>query len=464
MSFATLRQFLARAADDFALQVLETPQYFDAVEAALNKTGRWHQRECALKAPLVVWLILAGTLYRDKSWASILSMVLSQYRIQDPSLSLRVVTPEAACHARARLGFEPVAEVFRTLSKDAYGTVSFYEFRVWSTDGTLLTIPDTPENEAAFVRPTASRGHTAYPQVHMTSLTDTITREVKDVVLGRSDKINERADVVQLIEHLGLGDLLLMDMGISAAWLFKACRRRGVHVLARIPSTWKPKIVRENGPGDYVVQVAPKDCPGVRLKLRMIEYQVGDDQPVRLLTSLMDRRYRPRDIALLYHARWESELIYDEQKVHLAPLQHGKQKTLCRSKSPDGVRQEVYGMLTAYNLVRRTMAEAADTKGLDPRHLSFVETLRLIELATPAYQRATSDTERSAVWSRLLQDIVDTLNPRPRRPRHYPRCVKIKMSNYALKRSGGRYRDYETELKLVRASGPGSTTASDHSS
>jgi hypothetical protein len=438
---------------------LETDRYFDAVEQALNETDRWQQRECPLKAPLVVWLVLAGVLYRAQSLASILKMVLSQYRQQCPDLSLRAITPEAACKARARLGHEPVAAIFRRLAEDVQGTSYFHGLRLWSVDGTFLSMADTPENEAAFGRVKSSRGKTAYPQLHLTSLIDTVTREVKNVVIGRSDKVDERGDAVVLIKELAAGDLLLMDCGFSAAWFFKKCLGRKMHFVARISNCWKPRILKANGDGDYLVSVSgdiPKARRGtvasVRLKLRMIVYQVGDDEPVRLLTSLLDsEQYTASELALLYHERWESELAFDEQKVHLIPLQHGKQKTVFRSKSPDGVRQEVYGLLIAYNLVRRLMNEAAATKCLNPRHLSFVEALRLIDLATTSYQRTRSPRRQAAMRKRLLKDIAETLNVRPRRPRHYPRVVKIKMSNYGCKKGShcGCHRDYGGELRPV---------------
>lgn len=461
MAFDTVREFLSHAADEFALQVVETDRYLDAVKSALDDTNRWHQRNCPLKAPLVVWLILAGVLFREQSLASLLKMLLSQYRQHFPGLSLRAVTPEAACKARARLGYEPVAAIFRRLAEDVRGTVSFHGLRLWSVDGTFLSMPDTPENEARFGRVKAARGKTAYPQLHLTSLIDTVTHEVKNVVVGRSDKVDERGDAVVLIQELAAGDLLLMDCGFSAVWFFRRCLERKMHFLARISNCWKPKILKTNGDGDYIVSVSgviPKAYRGTaasasaRLKLRMIVYQVGDDEPVRLLTSLIEpEQYTASELALLYHERWESELAYDEQKVHLVPLQHGKQKTVFRSKTPDGVLQEVYGMLVAYNLVRGMMNEAAAANNLDPRHLSFVETLRLINLATTAYQRTRSPRKQAAICRQLINDIAETVNTRPRRPRHYPRVVKIKMSNYGCKNGThcGCHRDYAAELRPI---------------
>jgi len=462
VEFDTVHQFLAHAADEFALQILETDQYNDAVQSALDETYAWHERNCPLKAPLVLWLILAGVLYRQHSLASILTMVMSQYRQHCRELSLRAITPEAACKARARLGFEPVAAVYQRLAKDIAPEPSFFGFRVWSVDGSFMSAPDTEENERKFGRVLASRGRTAYPQVHVTSLLATTTRQTKDVVINRSDNVDERSDAVSLLKHLGHGDLLLMDIGFSAAWFFQICLERQVSFVARIHKTWKPQIIRTLGDGDYIVRItgsSPRRVRGVQarpsLLLRMIVYQVGDAPPVRLVTNLLDAGLVSAvDVALLYHERWESELTFDEQKIHLMPLQHGKQKSVFRSKTPEGVLQEVYGMLIVHNLVRSLMAEAAAIHDMDPDDISFVETIRLIDFATPAYQHAKSAKRACAVRRQLIDDIADTVNTQPRRPRHYPRVVKIKMSNYECKKAAdrGRYRDYKSELRLAEVS------------
>ncbi len=149
-----------------------------------------------------------------------------------------------------------------------------------------------------------------------------------------------------------------MDMGFSAVWFFEKCLKKSVNFIGRIQTSWKPEVLRVFGPGDYLVRVKVAKSkrlrgagPRSQLVLRMITYQVGSDPPVRLITDLLDPDLVPAThIALLYHERWESELTFDEQKVHLIPLQHGKQKTVFRCKTPCAVLQELYGMFIVHNL------------------------------------------------------------------------------------------------------------------
>jgi len=87
----------------------------------------------------------------------------------------------------------------------------------------------------------------------------------------------------------------------------------------------------------------------------------------RILTSLTDAmRYPSDDIVDLYTHRWEIELGYREMKQTLLNSEY----TL-RSKRPDMVEQELWGLLLAYNLIRVAMTEAATRKGIWPNQLSF---------------------------------------------------------------------------------------------
>jgi hypothetical protein len=183
----------------------------------------------------------------------------------------------------------------------------------------------------------------------------------------------------------------------------------------------------------------------------MIEYQIGKEPPVRLLTSLEASVFEARDLALLYHQRWEAELAYDELKTHLATVNHGTLHTTFRSKSPDGVRQETYGMLVAYNLVRGLMAEAAEAHNCDPLTISFVQSLRLIQLTLGQLPIAVSDGDPQSIRRLLLCDIASCIN-RPRRKRSYPRKVKIKMSNFGVKTPDdqGQNVDFVALLELLK--------------
>ena len=128
----------------------------------------------------------------------------------------------------------------------------------------------------------------------------------------------------------------------------------------------------------------------------------------------------------LYHERWEEESALDELKTHLAC-----RAVPIRSKLPDLVVQELYGLLLAHRVLRQTMADAAATTGVDPDRLSFVGTLRILECRLPEVLAAPA-----AVWYELLLQEVARQQLRPRRSRRYPRVVKKTVSPMPKKRVG----------------------------
>lgn len=150
-----------------------------------------------------------------------------------------------------------------------------------------------------------------------------------------------------------------------------------------------------------------------------------------VLTSLLDADHYPAaEFVELYHERWEIELGYDEIKTHML----ARQETI-RSKTPDGVRQEIWGIAIAYNLVRLEMERAAAEAKVAPNRISFVYTLALV---CREWQRASAP--RAAIGNiprdlaTLRLNLKRLVLPQRRPNRSFPRAVKIKMSNYARKR------------------------------
>jgi len=438
----------------------------DVIKAALNETGACNKRKCPLNAVLVVWLVVGMSLYRELSVPDVLKEVLARLRKRAASLPLRVVTKEAPVKARKRLGVEPMKVLFEKLACRVDPAPSFRDLRTWGADGVRMTMPDTAENEAAFGRPKASRGTSAFPQLLGVALVDTANRQVKDVAFSRHDA-GERPGCISLLHHLGPEDLLLLDRGFPSIEFFDACLAEGrkVHFLARLSDIWKPKVLRRLGKGDSLVQVSgevllPEDqwkggrrkYRKVVLTLRLIEYRIGGKKAGRLITDLLDPvAYPALELVTLYHERWECELVYDEVKTHLVSTAGGTLDTVFRSKSPEGVMQEAYGMLVAYNLVRELMAEAAALHNIDPDQISFIESLQVIRIAARE-MTGGSTSEARRICRRLLDDIADCKLARSRRKRSCPRVVRIKMTKFKLKRKHHREKSLDFAA-LVRLGG-----------
>ena len=165
--------------------------------------------------------------------------------------------------------------------------------------------------------------------------------------------------------------------------------------------------------------------------LRAIHYTKKGYPRATLLTSLLDpEKYPAEELIALYHERWETELGYDEVKTHLLD----RQETI-RSKTPEGVRQELWGIAIAYNLVRVEMERAAAEAGVLPTRISFVGALAMIreEFMWLVSPRVTPGAIPASL-QRLRKRLKRLVLPPRRSERNYPRAVKLKMSSYPRKR------------------------------
>jgi hypothetical protein len=233
--------------------------------------------------------------------------------------------------------------------------------------------------------------------------------------------------------------LTIVDRGFLGAPTLVPLAGNGTnrHWLTRAKKNTRFKVIKELGPGDALVEIRVQKVsrdkdPSIpkRWIVRAIAYQRPGHEPHFLLTSLLDaERYPAGELIALYHERWELELAYDEVKTEMLE----REETI-RSLSPEAVRQELWGILLAFNLVRFEMEAVAKEAGVEPTRISFVMALNLVRQAL-TWGLVTS---RIGVIPRRLRDLGENIAryilPKRRSHRSYPRAVKIKMSNYARKR------------------------------
>jgi hypothetical protein len=204
------------------------------------------------------------------------------------------------------------------------------------------------------------------------------------------------------------------------------------HWLSRSKANTRWASVQRLGPNDELVELQIKE-PGLpkTWQLRAIHYKRKGFPRATLLTSLLDPKTAPAaELVALYHERWELELGYDELKTHMLDREEA-----IRSRTPAGVRQELWGIAIAYNLIRLEMERVAKLAKVPPTRISFMSALRFVrfELSMLVGQRLALGTipKRLAYLEQQLKQLV---LPERRPERSYPRAVKIKMSNYPRKR------------------------------
>ena len=258
----------------------------------------------------------------------------------------------------------------------------FGRYRLMAIDGTLFNTPDTAANAAAFGRSSNQYGPGAYPQVKCVLLAECGSHAVVGLELDRYD-VSEVHGAYRLLGQVGPDMLVLLDAGLISGAFIEQVRAHRAHILGALEAgAWEqPKKCRRLSDGSVLAWVEPAHGGRYRQQhgmwVRIISYRVTDarlgepGQVYRLVTTLLNPRVAPALTLLnLYHERWEIELVIDEIKTH-----ERAQRKVLRSKTPEGVRQELYGIYLAHYAVRALLATAAVEAELDPDRLSFSEGL-----------------------------------------------------------------------------------------
>jgi hypothetical protein len=365
----------------------------DVVDAVLRDTGRPAWRARQLLPRVMVYYVMALTLYARASYDAVLRELVEGLRwLRWDGAAPGLACKSAITQARVRLGEAPLRELFRRLAQPLAepGTPGawYRGRRLVSFDGTTLDVPDLPELERAFGRPGTSRGHSGFPQLRLLALLETGTHAIFAAATAGCAS-GEVPLARAVLAHLGPGMLCLADRNFLGYALWRDAAATGADLLWRVRGGIVLPCLQRLDDGSYLSRLYPtsqhrrRDRDG--LVVRVVEYRLpgvpGGDQVYRLVTTLLDPAAAPaRDLAALYHERWEDEAVLKEVKVTLpgGPL-------MLRSRRPDLVRQELYGLLLTQFAIRQLMYESRCRAPCDPDTLSFVHTVEIIRRNLPFY-------------------------------------------------------------------------------
>ena len=428
---------------DFVVEALAKELRREWISEAVRKANRAAERKRLLPLAFTLWFVVLLGLFRRTSYANLLEKLDGSWWVAGHWPKKGPPTTSAVSRARARLGVEPVRHLWKESAEAwvrASGGLIFHGRRVCALDGSTFKTPDTPENCASFGKPGASRGRAAYPQLRAVLLVDVGPRLVRAERHGPYN-MSEIHLARQLLPEMGVGTLALLDRNFLAYDYLWDLHRGGTDFLVRVPDKIKPRLLERLGPGDAIVEVTiPRsyrrtrpDMPKTWV-LRMISYRpAGSKETIRLFTTLTDPAIPRDELAALYHERWEEETAIDEIKTHLCGCHTVDQAVVFRSHTPSRVEQEWYGLLLAYNAVRKVMSAAARQVQLCPSRLSFTGAIERLREA--AYEMMRLPARRLPDrYARLLFQVGRATVPE-RPGRKNPRAVKIKMSKFPLKRS-----------------------------
>jgi hypothetical protein len=396
---------------------------FELVDDVLLQTRTMQTRVRSLPSRVGVYFVLALALFPGLGYARVwdkLTAGLRQLRTRRPSeKSLRDL--------RRRLGTAPLELLFTVLAGPVAGPrtpgVCYRRWRTVAFDGcSSAKAPDRPRVCAWLGKHKHRYGQEGYPMLKLMVLCETGTRALLGAVFGPVPQ-KETAYAEQLLSLLDDSMLLLNDRGFDTDDFLAKAAATGAQLLVRLKGARTPACWAALPDGTYLTRIN-----GVKLRIIDAHIAVTTAKGLRLqghyrlATTLLDHRRHPvTELVALYHERWEIESAFYS-------LRHTLQTGLVlRSQDPVGVQQELWAHLTVYQALRRTMADAAESRpGTDPDRASFTVALETAKDQVIAAAGVLPGTEPG----RIGQAVLDNLLP-PRRPRVAPRRVKCPISRYA---------------------------------
>lgn len=375
----------------------------EKVDAVLERTGRTSVRERDLPAHVVVYYVIALALYMRSSYREVLRCLLEGVQwLLDPSASIKVAGKSGISQARSRLGSEPVKALYEAVvtpiaqaqTKGAW----FRQWRLMSLDGSTLDVADTFDNNQSFGRPGASRGSSAYPKIRFVALLENGTHVLWAARMDKysTDELTLAEDVVPALQK---GMLCLADRFFPSYKLWQKAAKTGADLLWRTRQNARLDVDKHLPDGSYLSRLyaSTSDRRNGRngITVRAIDYRLhgveGAEPIYRLITTILDHIEAPaKELAATYHERWEIETALDELKTHLRGAQ-----IVLRSKTPELVKQEFYGLLMAHFAIRGLMHEAALRADEDPDRLSFLHSVRVVQRRLARFAAIPPSAEES---------------------------------------------------------------------
>lgn len=363
------------------------PQVVDEVVAG---QGRTEQRSRLLPARLVVYYVMALALFASEGYEEVMRQLVAGLAWTTRWRGTwQVPSSPAISKARARLGPGVLAALFDRVcvpvatpdTPDTPGA-SYRSWRLVAVDGTTFDAPDEAENTARFGKPCNEQGKGAFPQVRVVALAECGTHAVFAVAMA-GITTGEQDLFRRLLGKIGPGMLVLADRNFLGHQLWTAAAATGAELLWRARSDTRLPVVSELVDGSYLSHLAAPGTRGrgQRITVRVIEYTLHareSEHPhkagevYRLVTTILDPDLAPaEELAAAYAQRWEIESVFDEIKTHQL-----QSRPVLRSRDPDGVEQEIWGILLVHHAIRDLIALSARDAGIDPDRVSFTRALR----------------------------------------------------------------------------------------
>jgi len=424
------------------------------VAAALESLGRRFY-DSLYNPVTVLWLFLSQVIDANPTLAATVENFLA-WRL---ARGMSPCSTDTGAYARARKRLPEALLAMltkhtgREVERAALGQWRWLGRIVKLFDGSTVSMPDTPENQAAFPQSRTQAPGVGFPLARIGVLFSLSVGTVLDLGIRRwAGKFQSELSMLRdMIPSLEAGDVLLTDRYLCSHMEIALLLRQGVDYVGQIHAHRNVDFRRGQrlGPHDHVVQwnkprrpewMSPEDYATIpeTLSIRELRFRIVRPgyrtRTIVIATTLLDGELFSKDeLANLYRLRWDAE-------INLRSLKTMMNMDVLRCRNPDMVRKEIWAHLLAYNLIRTVIAQAAAKHGRHPRQISFTRAMRTLEAFRPAIAHVPSERLAdlyehmlTAIASHEIGNRADRLEPRQRKRRPKPYKLMTKPRNQARK-------------------------------
>jgi hypothetical protein len=374
-----------------------------------------------------IWGFLSQVLSEDHSCRDAVARVIAH----QAASGARVCSPNTAsyCNARSRLRTEVLRTLaMRTAQELQGGALQEWKWNgrnVFIADGSHVSMPDTPQNQANYPQPVVQRPGIGFPLARLTVLLSLATGACHDLAMApyAGKGTGETNLLRQMYDTLKPGDVVLADALFDDYFIACELRQRGIELVARAQyRRVKTQTVQRRPDGDVIAWQKPNKPRGMAgkqyrtypktLLMRQVSVDARDKdnrvEQFKVITTILDASIDGRQIGDLYERRWVGE-------VDIRSIKSTMKMEVLRCKTPEMVRKEIWAHLLAYNLLRTVMAVAAAEKGIEPRQVSFKGAKQAVTAFAPKIEAARPKDREALIDAMLVAVAYHRVGNRPGR-------------------------------------------------
>jgi hypothetical protein len=421
----TLQEVRARFARDQGLPFADSLSERSILDALHEHGVQYRDR---LFGPITtIWGFLSQVLSEDHSCRDTVARVLAHRAAS----GLEPCSPNTTsyCNARARLPTGVLRTLARRTAQQLEGGLpegwQWNGRSVYIADGSHVSMPDTPQNQAGYPQPAVQQDGIGFPLARVAVLLSLATGACHDLAIApyTGKGTGETTLLRQLYGSLQPGDVVVADALFDNYFLACELRQRGIELVARVQAERVGSRTVESCPdGDIIVWQRPNKPRGMTgeqyrsYPKTLLMRQVAVDargknnraEQFHVVTTLLDPSIDGGEFGGLYERRWDGE-------VDLRSINSTMQMDILRCKTPEMVQKEIWAHLLAYNLLRTVMAVAASANDVEPRAISFKGAKQVVTAFAPKLEAAQPEQRVGLVEALLKAVAYHRVGDRPGR-------------------------------------------------